>query len=39
MTERAERRFPDRAEQEREYKELIRLDDVEGFIQRNAGDT
>jgi len=36
MTERSELRFPDRAEQEREYKELIRLDDVEGFIQRNA---
>ena len=36
MTERAERCFPDRAEQEREYRELIRLDDVEGFIQRNA---
>ena len=36
MKERAERRFPDRAEQEREYRELIRLDDVEGFIQRNA---
>jgi len=36
MTERSELRFPDRAEQEREDRELIRLADVEGFIQRNA---
>ena len=36
MTEREQEHFPDRAKQEQEQWELIRLNEVEGFIQKKA---
>ena len=36
MPERVSQHFPDQAKQEQDHQELMRLNDVEGFIQRNA---